>query len=307
MKVNPAWLRRIGLGLLALALLAAMAYVLTRTGPLAPTRITVTEVAAGRLQPSIFGIGTVEAQRSGWSAPRWPAACCGGGGRGRHGAGRSGAGRDGPGGSGPAARRAGGLDCTRRQQRSQCPGASGRRHGPPRLAEINAKRNQDLADQNFISAGALEARQQEKLSADAAVLAARANLQGQGQERQRLVAEQQALAQQRSNVRLVASTAGVVVSREAEPGTTVVAGQAVLRLVDPASLWVKLRVDQGRSAGLAAGLPAQIVLRSRPAAPVPGQVARVELQADSVTEERVAQVAFDSLPRWAWPWASWPR
>ena len=32
---------------------------------------------------------------------------------------------------------------------------------------------------------------------------------------------------------------GVVTAREAEPGTTVVAGQAVLRLVDPASLWVK--------------------------------------------------------------------
>jgi len=73
-----------------------------------------------------------------------------------------------------------------------------------------------------------------------------------------------------------------------------VAGQPVLRLIDPASLWVNLRVDQGRSAGLSTGLKASIVLRSRPNAPLAGQVARVELLADSVTEERIAQVGFDT-------------
>ena len=67
----------------------------------------------------------------------------------------------------------------------------------------------------------------------------------------------------------------------AEAGSTVVAGQPVLRLIDPASLWVKLRVDQGRSAGLAPGLKARIVLRSQPRTPLPGQVARVELLADA--------------------------
>jgi HlyD family secretion protein len=102
---------------------------------------------------------------------------------------------------------------------------------------------------------------------------------------------------QRSNLRLVAPAAAVVSTREAEAGSTVVAGQAVLRLVDPASLWVKLRVDQGRSAGLAPGLAARIVLRSRPGESFAGKVARVELLADSVTEERLALVAFDALPQ----------
>lgn len=297
MKANALWIRRIGLGLLVLALLAAMAFVLTRTGPLAPTRVTVTEVALGRLQPSIFGIGTVEAQRSALIGPTV--------------AGRVLSVRVDVGDAVQAGQVLAEMDPVDLDQRLMALNASIARAASSetgaraqltdaqarlRLAEINARRNQTLADQNFISAGALEARQQEKLSADAAVLSAQANLLGQGQERLRLVAEQQALARQRSNVRLVASTAGVVVSREAEPGSTVVAGQAVLRLVDPASLWVKVRVDQGRSAGLAVGLPAQIVLRSRPGSPVPGRVARVELVADSVTEERVAQVAFDTLP-----------
>ncbi len=297
MKTNPLWTRRIGLGLVAFVLIAAMAFVLTSTGPLAPTRITVTKVAAGRLQPSIFGIGAVEAQRSTLIGPTVA---------GRVLSVRVDIGeRVQPGqllvemdpvdldqrlaalnasiaraSSGEVSARAVLADATARQ----------------RLASDNAKRNQALADQKLIGAATMEARQQEKLSANAAVQAAQANLRGQGQERARLVAEQQGLAKQRANVQIVASTSGIVVTREAEPGSTVVAGQPVLRLVDPTSLWVKVRVDQGRSAGLAVGLPAQIVLRSRPATPLPGRVVRVELLADSVTEERAAQVAFDTLP-----------
>ncbi len=70
----------------------------------------------------------------------------------------------------------------------------------------------------------------------------------------------------------------------------------MIRLVDPGSLWVKMRVDQGRSGGLAPGLKASIVLRSLPQTPLPGQVARLELMADAVTEERIAQVAFSQIP-----------
>jgi len=55
-------------------------------------------------------------------------------------------------------------------------------------------------------------------------------------------------------------------------------------------------VDQGRSAGLVAGLKARIVLRSQPHTPLQGQVARVELLADAVTEERIAQIAFTTPP-----------
>lgn len=88
----------------------------------------------------------------------------------------------------------------------------------------------------------------------------------------------------------------MVTARDAEPGSTVVAGQAVVRLVDPASLWLRVRFDQGRSAGLAAGLPAEIALRSRPGRPLAGKVQRLELLGDSVTEERIAQIAFEQMP-----------
>jgi len=70
----------------------------------------------------------------------------------------------------------------------------------------------------------------------------------------------------------------------------------VLRLIDPGSLWIKLRIDQGRSAGLLPGLKASIVLRSQSQTSLAGSVARVELLSDSVTEEKIAQVAFEQMP-----------
>ena len=130
----------------------------------------------------------------------------------------------------------------------------------------------------------------------AALGAAQANLAAARQDQQRLAAERSGIHQQRANVRLRAPIDGVVVARDAEPGSTVVAGQAVLRLIEPSSLWVKVRLDQARSSGLAVGLPAQIVLRSNAGRTLAGKVARVEAVSDSVTEERIAQVAFDQAP-----------
>lgn len=293
MTHKPLILRRLALGALALALMGALAFVALRTGPLAPTRVTVTTVQEGRLRPALFGIGTVEARRSWMVGPTA--------------AGRVLAVQVDVGDTVKAGQVLADMDPVDLDQRLTALNAALARAGSAQaaaqaqvndalarreLAALNARRNQDLAAQNFISAGALESRLQEKASADAALQAAQANLSGAAQDIARQQAERAALQQQRNNVRLLAPADGVVTSRDAEAGTTVVAGQPVLRLIDPTSLWVKLRVDQGRSNGLAPGLDASIVLRSRPHAPVAGQVARVELLADAVTEERIAQVAF---------------
>lgn len=297
MKMNPQTSRRLLLGGLALVLLTALAYVALRTGPLAPVKVQTTAVQKGAVTPELFGIGQVEARRSWLVGPTVA-------GRVRSVAvdvgqlvqtGQPLAEMD------PVDldQRLLALDASlaraqsaRAAAQAQVADAQARRA----LAQTNLQRNEDLARQNFISAGALEARQQEVASTDAALQAAQANASAAAQDVPRLQAERAALVQQRSNLRLLAPAAALVASRDAEAGTTVVAGQPVLRLIDPASLWVKLRVDQGRSAGLAPGLVARIALRSRPGAVLAGTVARVEPLADSVTEERLAQVAFDALP-----------
>jgi len=293
MNQRPHLLRRIGFSALAVVLVAALAFVALRTGPLAPIKVTVTSVQEGKLSPAIFGIGTVEARRSWMVGPTV--------------AGRVLSVRVDVGDTVIAGQLLAEMDPVDLDQRLSALDAALARAGSTQaaaqaqvadttarreLAAINAKRNQDLAAQNFISAGALEGRLQEKASADAALQAAQANLSGTAQDINRLKAERAALQQQRGNVRLLAPADGVITSRDAEAGSTVVAGQPVLRLIDPASLWVRMRVDQGRSAGLAPGLKANIVLRSQPRTPLQGQVARVELLADAVTEERIAQIAF---------------
>ena len=164
------------------------------------------------------------------------------------------------------------------------------------LAKITAQRYLALGQQNFMSTGAVEAKLQEQASAEAGLKSAQANLAAFRQDLPRLKAERVALVQQRQNVRLLATQDSTVMTRDAEPGSTVVAGQAVIKLVDPRSLWIKARFDQGRSNGLAPGLAANIVMRANAGQVLPGQVARVELQGDSVTEERIAQIAFTSLP-----------
>ena len=297
LKLSAPALRRWGLMLLGVLLVAALALVVMRSGPLAPTRVTVQRAESAAVAPALFGIGTVEARRAYMIGP-------------------TSAGRvlrvlvD-VGAPVKAGQLLAEMDPVDIDERVAALDASIARAGSAavavqaqlkdalakkELAAINARRYRNLAEQNFISAGALEARLQEQTSADAGVSAADANLAAARQDMQRLAAERAGLRQQRDNVRLLAPADGMVISRDAEPGSTVVAGQAVLKLIEPATLWVKVRFDQGRSAGLAAGLRADIRLRSNPALPLAGQVARLEVVSDSVTEERVAHISFDTLP-----------
>lgn len=297
MKSMSIGSRRLVLILLALVLAGALAYVALRSGPLAPTRVTVVQAAIGQLTPQLFGIGTVEARRSYLIGPTA--------------AGRVRAVAVDVGDTVKAGQKLAEMEPVDLDERTAALDASVARAGSAvaaaeaqhrdaqarrALAADNARRYVALGRQDFISTGAVEARLQEQASADALVAAADANLAAARQDQQRLAAERAGLRQQRANVRLLAPADGVVTSRDAEPGSTVVAGQAVLRLIEPSSLWVRVRLDQARSAGLTTGLPAQVVLRSNPGQAFAGRVARVEALGDSVTEERVAQVSFDQLP-----------
>jgi HlyD family secretion protein len=297
MKLTPVFMRRAGVSLLVLALLGAFGWVLARSGPLAPIRVTTVQVEEGTQALALFGIGTVEARRAYLIGPTVAGRVL------RVGVDVGDAVTAGQvlaeldpvdldertAASQAAIARAGSLLVA---AEAQLRDAQARRE----VATINARRYVELGGQRFVSTSAVEAKQQEQISAQAATRAAQANLAGARQEITRLTAERDGLGQQRSKLRLVAPTNGIVSAREAEAGSTVIAGQAVLRLIEPASLWLRVRIDQGRSTGLVAGLPAQIVLRSNPGQPLPGKVVRVEPVSDSVTEERIALVAFDTLP-----------
>lgn len=163
-------------------------------------------------------------------------------------------------------------------------------------AAASAQRYTALRERGFVSAEAERVKGHEARAAEAGLRASRANLDAAGADAARLAAEAGALEKQRANSRLRAPVDGFVVARDLEAGSTAVAGQAVLRLVETGSIWLRVRIDQGRSAGLAVGLPASIALRSRPGETFAGKLVRIEQLSDAVTEERVAMVAFEALP-----------
>ena len=164
------------------------------------------------------------------------------------------------------------------------------------LARTSAERYNALFKADALSREIVDVKNNEANAAQSAHESALAAAEAARGEVARANADYAALISQRNNLQLVSPVDGLVVARDAEPGATVVAGQSVFRLIDPATLWIRTRIDQGRFQGIAVGQPAMIVLRSQPAKQLAGKVVRLEVQADSVTEERFVNVAFNEAP-----------
>jgi len=163
-------------------------------------------------------------------------------------------------------------------------------------AQAQAKRYEELWKTRAVSEVAVETRRQDSQVTLAALSAARSNLVAAQQDLQRNRADRDGLIKQRQNLVLCAPVDGVVAARNAEPGTTMVAGQAVIEMIDPKNLWIDARFDQIAATGLRKGLPARITLRSHGGTGTAGRVSRVEMLADPVTEENLAKVELDALP-----------
>jgi len=298
MNIPKTLPRQVWFGLIAIALLLAFAWGIIRSGPLAPIQVTVTKVAKGDVASTLFGIGTVEARRAYLIGPTV--------------AGRVRSVLVDVGDSVKAGQLLAEMDPVDLDARVTSADAATARAGSAvttaqaqlddaksrqALAASEARRFVDLGRKGFVSQSVVDGKLQQQQSADAQISAAESALASARQDLARQDADRVGAKQQRRNIRLEAPTDGVVTSRDAEPGSTVVAGQAVLKFIDPASLWVKTRLDQSRSAGLRLGLPAQITLRSNALKPFAGKVVRIEPISDSVTEERIADVAFDRIPQ----------
>jgi len=283
MSWKPMQRRTLALVAVILPLLALLAYVALRSGPLAPVAVTVAEVHERTIAPALFGIGTLEARHVYRIGPIFPGRL---------------ARLDVQVGDSVAAGTVLGemapvdIDDRLRAQEAlgnRAEAAIREASARQAYARGQARRYEQLYASRTVSEEAVSAKRQELAVADAALAAARQDLA-------RARSDRDAVATQRGDLQLRAPVAGIVTLREVDPGTTVVAGQAVVELVDPLSLWVNTRFDQASSHGLAAGLAADIVLRSRNGQALPGRVLRLEPKADAITEETLAKVGFDSVP-----------
>lgn len=162
------------------------------------------------------------------------------------------------------------------------------------LARSKQRRDAELLHQGFVSAAVLDA-------SDAALRAARAGLDSARATQAARAADLRAQAQelryaeaQLSYTQLTAPMDGVIVARLAEVGSTVVPGSPLLRMVDPASLWVATQVDEAMVGRVRVGQPASIRLRTGET--LAGKVARIARESDAATRELEVDVAFDTPP-----------
>ncbi len=279
----PIKKRTFGLLLVLVPLLFLFTYVALRAGPLAPVSVTLLNVDSKPLSPSLYGIGTVEARYNYKIGSTF--------------AGRISKLNVHVGDNVKAGQILGEIDpvdldariiaqnAALSSAKAQLQEAQARHD----YASEQAKRYKNLLNAKSTSKEIAATKKQELLISQAVLTATQENIN-------RLEAEKEALIAQRDNLRLISPVDGLVVKRNADPGTTVVAGQSVIEIIDPKTIWINVRFDQIRATGLAAKLPAHIKLKSRSKDLQKGHVLRVEPLADAVTEEILAKIVFEQIP-----------
>lgn len=162
------------------------------------------------------------------------------------------------------------------------------------LARSRQQRDAELLRTGFVSQAVLDASNAGLQAAQAGLDNARAAQAAREADALTLRHEARYSEAMLSHTRIAAPMDGMVIARLVEPGTTVVPGAALLRLVDPASLWLAMRVDESELARVQVGQPASIRLRSGELAT--GKVARIMRQSDAATRELEVDIAFDVQP-----------
>jgi len=187
--------------------------------------------------------------------------------------------------------------------------------------ELVAEQEAQRAQRNEEAQAAIVAAQKRQVeAARGALTAARANLvnpairssqvvavQGQILQAQADIAAAQAEAERaraqleearanRKDLSVIAPFNGTVATRTAEPGEVVMAGTAIITLVNLAEVYLRAFVPEGQIGHVRVGQPARVYLDSAPAKPIDAYVLRVDPQASFTPEntyfreDRVKQV-----------------
>ena len=231
MNITAMQRRKFALIAVIVVLGALLAFVALRSGPLAPIAVTTAKVESQPLRPALFGVGTIDAERTYQVGPTV--------------AGRVKSLTVNVGDQVVAGQIIGQMDPVDLDDRlaaqvSAMQGAEASvREASARQAHAasEASRYESLLAARATSEEVLAVKRQDLVAARAAAANARSNLE-------RMRADYSGLQSQRGNLRLIAPASGIVTLREVEPGAAVAGGQTVIEIIDPASVWVNVRIDQ---------------------------------------------------------------
>ena len=289
--------RRVLYSLLLIAVLVGIIVLIVIKGPLAPIPVNTTQRLNGDLLPAVFGIGTVQARRS-------------------YNIGFTRAGR----------LLSLAVDQGDRVERGQVLGKMDPVDLPERIrsaelllqktehlvlaseaavseareragqAQKEMIRYKKLAAQKQVSQELADTRASDARAAADKLSEAEANLDAARHDYERMQEDIKALNVQLAELSLISPASGIISARNLEPGSVVGAGIAVLNLIEPQSLWVQARIDQAASGAIETGQRVDIELRHQAGKIFGGKVVRMEMTADSLTEERLIDINFDEIP-----------
>jgi HlyD family secretion protein len=154
----------------------------------------------------------------------------------------------------------------------------------PPLVETGAASAQ-TADQQVtklkVAQASTDAAHKQVLAAEASLQQAKAQLQQIATSKANLASSQAQLKRFEANVNdltITAPIAGTILTRSAEPGRVVAAGQTILTMVDLTKLYLRGFIPEGNVGKVKVGQGAQVFLDSNPKEAIPAEVIRMDPQ-----------------------------
>jgi HlyD family secretion protein len=162
-------------------------------------------------------------------------------------------------------------------------------------AEMDAKRYPPLVETGAASAqtadqaltklkvaqASTDAAHKQVLAAEASLLQAKSQLQQIATSKANLVSSRAQLRRFQANVSDLTITApitGTILTRSAEPGRVIAAGQTILTMVDLSKLYLRGFIPEGSVGRVKVGQQAEVYLDSNPKEAVPAEVIRIDPQ-----------------------------
>jgi RND family efflux transporter MFP subunit len=165
-----------------------------------------------------------------------------------------------------------------------------------KLAQVTYTRYKKLKKQSFASQSEYDKAKADLDALEAEMQATKAHINSAKAEVKRSRKVVEALEVKLSRYKVYAPVDGYVISKDAQITQSVVPTQAILKIVDPKTVWIKSYIDERISSNIKIGQKAQITLRSEPNKKFNAYVKRIVAQSDAVTQEREVDVAFEKLP-----------
>jgi len=164
------------------------------------------------------------------------------------------------------------------------------------LAQLTYDRYVKLKEQSFASQSEYDKAKADLDAIDAQIAATKARINSAKAEVTRAKKSVEALEVKLSRYKITAPVDGYIIAREADVSESVLPTQAILKIVDPKTVWIKAYIDEKISGDIKVGQKARITLRSHSDKKFSGYVSRIVPQSDAVTGEREVDVVFDNLP-----------